>query len=253
VFNGPSGSSATLIDEGGKRHDGDLAEEEIHRILGVEQLAAKGKRGFLTQWSHLWVWQGSANDDPTSTDVLNAAAGTLRKRLTSIVGGGLAESERDSATFSRVVAAHDATFTEKGLPRRGSELDAAREHRDKAAAAATAAAAQLRVLELAADAIIREDESQRSHQATLQITEVDLADSTRKLAEVNSLERTLEQQEAEAAAAADAYKALADGDAEILQAENDLAALRDKLADSPFDLLCKEVLRLVRDSGKRGQ
>lgn len=38
----------------------------------------------------------------------------------------------------------------------------------------------------------------------------------------------------------------------LVHGERNLAHLRDKLADSPFDLLCKEVMRLVREAGKRG-
>lgn len=229
VFNGKSGSSAMLVDDAGKRHDGDEAEEELHRILGVEQLPAKGKSNFLMQWSHLWVWQGSAANDPTSSTVLNAAASTLRQRLTSLVGGNLAESERDSATFERVVAAHEATFRDNGDPRQGSDLYAAREQRDKAAAAVQAITAQFRSLELAADSITREDEAQRSHQAILETTEKDLSTAGEDLAEVDRLDQSLRQEEAAARAAADAYQVLADGDREIVEVEKQLSTLRLKI------------------------
>ena len=229
VFNGKTGSVATLTSGGSERHDGDKAEEELHRILGVKQLPAKGKQNVLIQWSHLWVWQGSASNDPTSTGVLNAAAGELRKRLTDLVGGNLAESGRDSETFKRIIVAHELTFRDDGTPRNGSELFAARQHRDTCASAAATVDGQLHALELAANTILHEDEVQRTHQETLATSENDLAVSANDLAEVDRLERTVQQEERAAKAAADAYQKLNDVDAEIKRVEKELTALHEKV------------------------
>jgi DNA repair exonuclease SbcCD ATPase subunit len=229
VFNGKTGSLATLTSGGSERHDGDKAEEELHRILGVKQLPAKGKQNVLIQWSHLWVWQGSASNDPTSTGVLNAAAGELRKRLTGLVGGNLAESGRDSETFKRIIAAHELTFRDDGTPRNGSDLFAARQHRDTCASAVATVDGQLHTLELAANTILHEDEVQRTHQGTLATSENDLAVSANELAEVDRLERTFQQQEGTAKAAADAYQKLNDDDVEIRRVREELTALHEKV------------------------
>jgi hypothetical protein len=229
VFNGKTGSLATLTTNTDERHDGDKAEEELHRILGVKPLPVKGKQNALIQWSHLWVWQGSASNDPTSTAVLNAAARDLRARLTSLVGGNLAESGRDSETFKRVIAAHELTFREDGTPRNGSELFVARQHRDACASAVAKVDGQLHALELAANTILHEDEVQRTHQGTLATSENELALATKVLAEVVRLERLLQLETSAAQTAADAYQNLNDVDTEITRVDEELATLRAKV------------------------
>lgn len=240
VFNGPRGSSATLTDDAGARLDGDDAEQRLHSLLAVEQLPAAGMRRLLEQWSHLWVWQGSAADDPTSADVLNAAAGDLRKRLGAIVGDDVMESRRDTATHARVVAAHAQTYTASGNAKANSELDKAEKQFAAARQAAADAAAQLQALEHAADTVAREEETIRGHRATLESAAAEFETVERTLAEIVGLEAALTRDQEAAAAAARDYDALAAGDAQIRDVDLALAGRRASLAPRE-----DEVARLI--------
>ena len=50
-----------------KRLERDAAEEELQRLLHVEEIRANKADVFNSQWAHLWVWQGSAPDEPSGT------------------------------------------------------------------------------------------------------------------------------------------------------------------------------------------
>lgn len=101
-FKGAQGSMARLVNRStGETLAGDEAEEKLRGLLAVGEVSP---RQYRTQWSHLWVWQGTAAVDPTSAAVANDSAERLRDRLAAGAGTNLTESARDTATYTRIVA-----------------------------------------------------------------------------------------------------------------------------------------------------
>lgn len=245
VFRGTQSSVATLTDHAGERFDGNAAEEKLLDLLDVDAASRRELRG---QWSHLWVWQGAAADDPTGPDVLQSAAKPLRRRLVDIAGGGVTETDRDATTFGHVVSAHGTIFTSTGVVRRDSELFAARQQLEAATAAAAAAAAQLAALDEAARALAREEATIRDHAATLETAETGLEQARRTLDSVEQLEAALVRQRAARDAAARDYTALADVDARIGALGREIADLRT--AQAPLEA---EIARLADHERRTGE
>lgn len=227
VFKGAQGSAAVLIDDAGRELQGDEAESRLRELLQVGEVTPQRA---LEQWSHLWVWQGSAGEDPTSQKVLNAAGTSLRQRLTGLAGGGALESARDAEAYRRIVAEHGATFTANGGVKVGSELGKAEADLEAARQVATEAVARLTALETAADAVSREEEVIRSRRETLAAATTKLDLAGRQLVQVEKLEQAVERQRAAAKAAAQDYATLAGGDAEITAVERALTDLGESLA-----------------------
>lgn len=63
-FRGASGSTAVLTSSAGQRHENDAAEEALQALLGVSDVRGQQAEVFNRQWAHLWVWQGTAQDEP---------------------------------------------------------------------------------------------------------------------------------------------------------------------------------------------
>lgn len=228
VFKGAQGSVARLVNRTtGERLAGDEAEQRLRELLGVAEVHPTKFKG---QWSHLWVWQGRAADDPTTPEALNSAGEKLRTQLNSLSGTGVTESPHDSATLAKVVALHAATFTADGRPKASSELHAARQEEVAARSAATEARNQLQALEQAAAAVDREQETLRMLDATLDAAARERAVTAGALVEVERLEAARGDQEAAAKAAAAEYEALVEGDASITAAGEAIAAARRALA-----------------------
>lgn len=234
VFKGAQGSVAKLTDHTtGEQFAGDEADDRLRDLLGVDEVHPTKFRG---QWSHLWVWQGTATTDPTSADVASDSAKRLRLKLAGGPGRGLGESEHDSATYARVVAAHGETYGAKGAVLKSSDLAAARADVDAARQAAADAAATLRDLEQAADAILREEATLASCSETLDDAVRGLAKTDAVLAQIEGVERQLEHEKRESKAADDAYTTLAQGDADIRSLEDAIAALRTSITPQENDL-----------------
>jgi energy-coupling factor transporter ATP-binding protein EcfA2 len=237
VFKGAQGSVAVLVDDTGREVAGDEAEARLRELLQVGEVTPQRA---LEQWSHLWVWQGTAGEDPTSQKVLTAAGASLRQRLTGLAGGGALESARDAATYRRIVAEYAETFTATGGVRVGSELGKAEADLQAARQAALDAAGRLASLETAADAVSREEDVIRSRREILTAATVKLDEARRQLAQVEKLEQAVERQRSASKAAAQDYATLAGGDAEIAALDRALVELGESLAPAE-----EEIGRLV--------
>ena len=234
VFKGPQGSVAKLTDHTtGDQFTGDEADDRLRDLLGVDEVHPTKFKG---QWSHLWVWQGTATADPTSADVASDSAKRLRLKLAGGPGRGLGESEHDSATYAKVVAAHAETYGAKGVVLKSSELFAARADVDAARQAAADAAATLRDLEQAADAILREEATLAGCSELLDEAKRAIARTDAVLSRIEEVERQLEHEKRELKAAEDAYATLAQGNAEIRSLDDAIATLRTSIAPQETDL-----------------
>lgn len=100
---------------------GDAAEAELARILGID--AASTGKAMSAQWSHLWVWQGQAGDDPTVHASLQSEG--LLQRLQTLGGGAAIQSELDTRVARHFSAGREQLFTQAGRPKVGSAVELA--------------------------------------------------------------------------------------------------------------------------------
>jgi len=224
IFKGPSGSVATLTDQTtGDVVAGDAAEDRLRGLLEVPDVGPAQTKGL---WSHLWVWQGRAGDDPTSKGVSGESAEKLRRSLVGMTGGGLDESEHDTRTYELIAAAHAGIYGARGVVLRNSDLHEARARLEEARAAALQAATELQEFEAAATEVLDAETQIESCQRTLVEAEESLSRARTSLADIEALEATIVRQRDAATAAADDYQTLVDGDAAIRAIETSLTELR---------------------------
>ena len=143
---GASGS-VNLLRPCGEPLIGDEAEQKLAELLSVEAVPGKA---VLSQWAHLWVWQGKACEDP-SADASRIKADLLN-RLQEIGAAAVLQSDRDTRVAAKVAAEFEEIYTSSGKTRAGSELDAAECAVTEARQRRDAAAGRLAVLESAASA-----------------------------------------------------------------------------------------------------
>ncbi len=138
TFSGTNGKTL-FSEEGGATLHGPEAESRLAELLQVEE--AGGGRGgankAATQWSHLWVWQGSGGEDPSESAAAHRDA--LLSRLKESGGGAAMQSTLDSQVVATIQEKYDELFTKGGKPKAGSLLFQANEERDKMAAAVQSA------------------------------------------------------------------------------------------------------------------
>lgn len=149
VFSKTSGK-ATLSEEGSVALQGADAEARLSELMQVEEPAG-GKGGAnkaLSQWAHLWVWQGSGGEDPTEHAASQKDA--LLSRLKEHGGGAVMQSDRDSRVANRFQEECDTFFTKGGQIKAGSDLARAEAEKEEAEAALASAGDALARLENAA-------------------------------------------------------------------------------------------------------
>ncbi len=228
-FSGANGT-ATLTELNGSTWNGDEAEARLAELFGVE--ATGGGRGAgeraREQWAHLWIWQGSAGEDPT--EHANTQCASLLARLQNEGGAAAMQSECDARVARKFAERHEALFNRNGEPKAGSEL--ARAIADENAATSTLTTAQqtlARLEQAVTDFRDAEQMIQSSVTALAQLRQDQEAVEI-KLARVSVL-RGEEQAQAPAAAhAAEKHDALVQADERIRQARGDIEISRAELA-----------------------
>lgn len=120
-FRGATGSRAVLTDAADQRWEGDAAEETLQRLLNVEEVRGQQSEAFNSQWAHLWVWQGSARDEPSGT-TCSSTAQQLRNQLQQQGGLGVIASQWDEAVKAVFVSQAEAIFGRAGKPKQHSRL-----------------------------------------------------------------------------------------------------------------------------------
>jgi energy-coupling factor transporter ATP-binding protein EcfA2 len=219
LFRGAQGSVATLtVDSEGLQLDGDKAEERLRGILAVDDV---NPGQFREQWSHLWVWQGKASDDPTSPATIGSAAVDLQRRLGAMTGENILQTDRDERVLCRIVGEHTMTFTNTGRLKTTSELGLAEAALNGAKQHVAQANAQLQAVSEAVAVVLRETEGIAVSRATMREAETALAAAREKIARIDRLEEALGLQRTAAASAAADYAKLADANTriDVLQAE----------------------------------
>lgn len=215
-FRGPTGSQAVLSDDAGGHWDGDPAEEKLQTLLGVEEARGQQPQAFNSQWAHLWVWQGSAQDEP-SGKATGSTAQQLREQLQQQGGLGVIASQRDEAVKAAFVREADEIFTRSGRPRRGSRLAEAEQRVSDAQENATAAEQQWLAGQQATDNLAQAQQTLTEQSRRKEEMENALVPLRQRQAEANELKATLDQQQQAAERAAENMKKLSDKNAEIKQ------------------------------------
>ena len=116
-----SAGTTTLAPSNSVPLAGDAAETELARLLSVET-GLTGK-AITVQWSHLWVWQGQAGNDPS--EHATAQQNGLLQRLQQMGGAAALQSELDARVAKQFADAKELIYTQAGKPKTGSELERA--------------------------------------------------------------------------------------------------------------------------------
>lgn len=124
-YTGQSGKSQ-LTQVGGKTWQGEEAEERLRELLG----AAAEKP--VNAWSHIFVYQGDSDRDPT--EFANEFRADLVARFQASGGAVIQESAKDAEVAAQIAAERDELFTKAGAPRAGSTLAKATEEFEAAEA-----------------------------------------------------------------------------------------------------------------------
>lgn len=226
--------STTLTSSNAAPLLGDAADEELARIISVEQGAA-GK-AMLAQWAHLWVWQGRAGDDPSAH--ANAQRDALFQRLQ---GNGVAaalRSELDARVAGLFAAAAATVYTQAGKAKAGSELEKAESAADQADAELTRAEERFQRLQSAATEVAAATREIPRVEESLRRLEKDKADLEARESELATLRQKETEQKLAVTSAMQAYdrlndvgKSIRDKRGEVRRLEQELAPKQTRIAE----------------------
>ena len=234
-FRGPTGSQAVLSDDAGGHWEGDPAEEKLQTLLGVEEARGQQAQAFNSQWAHLWVWQGSAQDEP-SGKATGSTAQQLREQLQQQGGLGVIASQRDEAVKAAFVREADEIFTKNGKPKKGSRLAEAEHRVSEAEENATAAKQQWQAGQQATDDLARAEQTLTEQTRRKEEMENALVPLRQRQAEANELKATLDQQRQAAEHAATRLQTLTKNDADIAQVAQQAAEVAARIVPAEQSL-----------------
>lgn len=223
-FRGPSGSRAVLSDTTGTRYENDAAEEALQKLLGVEEIRGQQADTFNAQWAHLWVWQGSATDDPGGT-LTETAGRQLREQLQQQEGLGVIASRHDDAVKAVFEKRSDEIFGRGGKPKKTSRLAQTDTRLAATQQRLSEITSQLNAFREALDKLARADDTILQSSHSKQQAEEELGPIQRQLGEVARLEQLCVQQQTALDDAANQVARLEVSDAEIRELTADLAVL----------------------------
>ncbi|MGE9270772.1 MAG: AAA family ATPase [Verrucomicrobiales bacterium] len=129
VFNAPKGR-AELRNDRHEQWTGNDAEVKLAELLGNQGLASKKEAG--TQWSHLWIWQGSSAEDPSASTT--SQKDKLTARLQQEGGAAVLQSDRDSRVANKFLDQADSLFNQNGSTKAQSPQAHAEQARERALA-----------------------------------------------------------------------------------------------------------------------
>lgn len=117
--------STRLTARGGATLRDDEAETKLADILKSETAGGRGAAGLLPDlWSHLWVWQGSAGDDPSTHTTAHKAR--IIQHLQQSGVAAVLQSASDLRVASRIADSYAELYTATGKPKAGSRPELSR-------------------------------------------------------------------------------------------------------------------------------
>ncbi|MCT0225039.1 AAA family ATPase [Synechococcus sp. CS-1328] len=185
-FAGSRGSIA-LQDSGGRSLQGDAAEERLAELIGTAAVARNraAAEQLKERWGHLWVWQGSASDNPLALSSSVYDHDRLVERLQAGADLGV-QSPLDLAVLDDIQTRWATVFTPGSATRapqlrRGSALHRARE------------AVQQAEVDLAAigDTLQQQQQAQQAYGAATELQERLAIELPQRLQQRQALEGTL--------------------------------------------------------------
>lgn len=234
---GPSGGT-TLESRTLGSLQGDAAESALASLLKVE--SANAKAAVQAQWSHLWIWQGTSGQDPTSD--ANARGHALIGRLQSDhPEAGALRSALDARVAQHFSRLAEDLLVRGDQPRAGT--DWARAEADLQQAGERLARATERLRDLESNAALFAAAGPR-----LERLDSILADLNRSLAGVDDRARQLASLRVQESAFAHDALAAADALAQLRKIDADLrakgqAAARIEAAQQPLLAASTEAAR----------
>lgn len=243
VFKGGRTSVAELTQPGGAVLTGEEAERKLAELTGHAPGNAAGRE---QAWAHLWVWQGTAGDDPLGESL---PKDRLDQRLAREGAGGVLRSETDSRVMAQVEELWGQVYTANNRVKVTSELHKAAESLAEARNRQAQATAELSRME--ADIVAKEDVLRRLEEARVGLERVE-PEWQRNLQQVATL-GDLRQQHVEAErkleTAAQALASLVRADRDIIEKQAQAEALRSAL--EPAERAVQAMMEEVRASEAR--
>lgn len=201
-FAGTTKGSTRLTAQGRPTLRDDEAETQLAELLKTETAGGRGASGQLPSlWAHLWVWQGSAGDDPSSHATQHKEP--LVQRLQQNGAATVIQSASDQRAAADIAESYAELFTATGRPKAGSKPEIARARLEDAEAALQNATESAARLAQAADDHARAEREIAEVAALLPKLREDRAATETKLQQAATLRRDEEthRQAAEAATA----------------------------------------------------
>jgi len=248
-FRGATGSWAVLSDDAGGRLEGDAAEEELQRLLHVEEARGQQAEVFNSQWAHLWVWQGSARDEPSGT-TCSSTCQQLRQQLQQQAGLGVIASQHDETVKAELIRQAEEIFTATGKVRQNSFLSQSETRLTAAQEKLQAAQRQWQAGREAADSLTRAEKTITEQAGRKTEAEAALGPLRLRLAEANRLRETQSEQQrlVEQAAARLADLTAIDDQISQLVADSRALACQIKPAEEQLSQTKQQLGQRVRET-----
>ena len=226
-FAGTKGSAR--LSGGGAIYKDDEAEVKLTEILKVETTGGRVTASQLSSlWSHLWVWQGSACDDPAGHATTHKD--TLMQRLQPQDIAAVMQSAKDQRVREKIAASYEEIYTPAtGKLRSGSKPEQARSRVAEAEAGLQRAREIAARLEEAAGQHARAEEEIREIDTALPRLREQLAVTTAKLQQVAELRRQEETRRFAWDTAVAGLKRITEGDSQIRGLQEQTLAANDAL------------------------
>ncbi len=190
-FAGNKNGTTILNQHGGKSWEGESAEAKLKELLGAGVTpgligrAADSK--LLSQWAHLWVWQGRGGQDPAQ--YVEDQQHELIQRLQRVGGAVAMQSALDGQVAEYFEKDYDDIFDKDGKIRKkkDSDLTAAETKFEQAKEVLENAKSRVSALEGAIKQFKSADEMIRQSKKSLKKTEEELKATKEKLEKLRKL------------------------------------------------------------------
>jgi DNA repair exonuclease SbcCD ATPase subunit len=221
--------STRLTRSGSSPLKDDEAETQLSALLKSETASGGSAAKLLpTLWSHLWVWQGSSGEDPSSH--ASDHKDTLVQRLQQDGLAAVMQSATDQRVRERIAADYDELFTATGKPKAGSKPELARTQLTDADATLERTRETAVRLEQAAAEHDRAEKEIVASDAILPHLREQKAATKTQLAEVEKLRRQEESQRHTWETAVTLAKQIEENDTTIRKLQEQTISSRDSLA-----------------------
>lgn len=252
-FAGSTKGSALLRPEGGVALRDDDAEAQLAELLGVETAGGKGAAGQLGRlWSHLWVWQGSALEQPSKFTAEHKDP--LVRHLQRQSATTVLQSVADQRVTDRVAELYQKYFTNTGRPKASSNSELARVRRDEAHTALTKAKDEAARLTQAVNELARAEREIAESAAELPKLRESKVETEAKLQEVQVRRREEEEHGRQAKETSARREELEAADRKIRELKAQLAREAAALQPSEEKLVrLQEAEQTARDASQAAE